>query len=62
MVINVASSTSQLRDSEIEMPALRKYVEVDLLAPVELVRGLVLSATGSYAARADDLLGTGLRE
>jgi short-subunit dehydrogenase len=42
LVINVASSTSQLRDSEIEMPVLRKYIEVDLLAPVELVRGLVL--------------------
>jgi NAD(P)-dependent dehydrogenase (short-subunit alcohol dehydrogenase family) len=46
LVINVASSTSQLRDSEIEMPALRRYIEVDLLAPVELVRGLVLMRPG----------------
>jgi NAD(P)-dependent dehydrogenase (short-subunit alcohol dehydrogenase family) len=43
LVINVASSTSQLRDSQIEMPALRDHVEVDLLAPVELVRELLSS-------------------
>ena len=46
LVINVASSTSQLRDSQIEIPALRRYIEVDLLAPVEMVRGLLLSMPG----------------
>ena len=43
LVINVASSTSQLRDNQIEIPELRRYIEVDLLAPIELVRGLLLS-------------------
>src|SRR5689334_21156366 len=46
LVINVASSTSQLRDSQIEIRALRRHIEVDLLAPVEIVRGLLLSTPG----------------
>ncbi|MBC8165295.1 MAG: SDR family NAD(P)-dependent oxidoreductase [Bryobacteraceae bacterium] len=41
LVMNVASSTSQLRDCEIRMTALRQHVEVDLLAPVQLVRELL---------------------
>lgn len=45
LIINAASATSRLLDTDVDIDAFSQYVAVDLLAPIELIRAL-LSACG----------------
>jgi short-subunit dehydrogenase len=40
LVINAASATSRLRDSDLDIDSLGNYVSVDLVAPVRLIQDL----------------------